>query len=89
VQHALQDHPESPRLWATMIDNIFKSIGLKATTHEPCMYTSTVNGTKIFFLHQLDDFMVSVPNEENENHAFNLIQAKLKLSLKLLGHLKL
>ena len=79
VQHALQGHPESPRLWAIMIDNILKSIVLNATTHEPCMYTNTVNGTKIFFLRQVDDFAVSVPGEEKANHVFKLIQAKLKL----------
>jgi len=40
VKHALQGHPESPRLWATMINGILTGSTMKftSTTHEPCLY---------------------------------------------------
>ena len=37
VKKALQGHPESPRLWATLIDNIIIAIGFKPCHHEPCL----------------------------------------------------
>ena len=89
VQHALQGHPESPRLWAKMIDDILKSIGFTSTTHEPCLYSGHVNGTKVFFLRQVDDFAIFVPNEDIANIIFAQIQTKLREPLKLLGKLDL
>ena len=38
VQHAIQGHPKSPRLWQLFISDILVKIGFKATTHEPCVY---------------------------------------------------
>ena len=89
VQHALQGHPESPRLLAKMIDDIMKSIGFTSTTHEPCLYSGYVNDTKVFFLRQVDDFAISVPNEDIANIEFKRIQAELREPLKLLGKLDL
>ena len=63
VQHALQGHPESPRFWATMIDDILKSNSFVPTQYEPCLYSATIDGQKIFFLRQVDDFVVSAPNK--------------------------
>ena len=58
VQKALQRHPESPRLWATLIDNILtKDLELNPTTHEPCLYHGHFNGEEILFLRQVDDFL--------------------------------
>ena len=35
VQHAIQGHPESPRLWQDFIDNILiNELGFRPTTHE-------------------------------------------------------
>ena len=57
VQHAFQGHPESPRLWAKMIDNIIRSeVNLQPITHEPCLYSRYVDGYKVLFLRQVDDF---------------------------------
>lgn len=38
VKHAIQGHPEAPRLWQTHIDSILKDIGFQCTHHEPCIY---------------------------------------------------
>ena len=52
VNHAIQGHPESPRLWQLFIDDILKKIGFRATTHEPCIYRlpDDVFGEEIFLL---------------------------------------
>ena len=34
VQHAIQGHPESPRLWEIHINEILSDFGFKSTTHE-------------------------------------------------------
>lgn len=61
VKHALQWRPESPYLLAKMIDGILKSNTFVPTTHEPYLYSATIDGHN-FFLHQVDNFTVSAPN---------------------------
>ena len=50
VKHALQGHPEAPRLWEKHIVAILDKMGFKLTTHERCVYQKTVNGEKVLFL---------------------------------------
>ena len=52
VKHAIQGHPESPRLWQLFIDKILSQIGFKPTTHEPCVYSlsSEIFGEEIYLL---------------------------------------
>ncbi len=52
VQHAIQGHPKSPRLWQLFVDNILITIGFQATRHEPCIYRlpQDVFGEEIFFI---------------------------------------
>ena len=38
VRHALQGHPESPRLWSKKIHGILDTLGFSSTVHEPCLY---------------------------------------------------
>ena len=64
VRGALQGHPESPRLWATLINGILTNdFKLTHTTHEPCLYSGTFAGEKISFLRQTDDFAIACSNE--------------------------
>ena len=85
VKHALQGHPESPRLWSQKIHSILIKLGCKNTTHEPCLYTKTVQNKPIFFLRQVDDFLISAQNEEITNREFDLIQKSLKEPMKRFG----
>lgn len=51
VKHALQGHPESPQLWAAMIDKIIREdVGQEPCTHEPCLYHGYVEGKQVLFL---------------------------------------
>ena len=80
VRHALQGHPESPRLWATMIHGILTGPNLKfsSATHEPCLYHGTFDAHPIFLLRQVDDFAISAPTEDITNSIFAKIQLGLK-----------
>jgi len=60
VNHAIQGHPEAPRLWGLFIDAIIrKIIGLTPTTHEQCLYYGTFNNKHVYFLRQVDNFAVA------------------------------
>lgn len=86
VLHALQGHPESPRLWATMIDGILrKHVGLQPCRHEPCLYAGLFEGQPVLFLRQVDDFAVSCKDPELANKVIDKISEKLSAPMKKLG----
>ena len=86
VHFALQGHPESPRLWAITIDQIIKKeVELFPTTHEPCLYSGYVDGHKVLFLRQVDDFAVACEHVETVNKVIDLISAKLSAPMYKLG----
>jgi hypothetical protein len=59
VNHALQGHPEAPRLWEKHIVKILANLGSKSTTHKKCIYQTTIDNEKVLFLCQVDDFAVA------------------------------
>ena len=86
VKHALQGHPESPRLWARMIDDIITTdIRLKPYTHEPCLYEGTIKDQKVLFLRQVDDFAISCADVDLANDIIDRIGDKLSAPMKKLG----
>ena len=86
VQHALQGHPESPRLWAEFIDRIIREeVGLTPTTHEPCLYHGTIKGQRVLFLRQVDDFAVASTDTSICDHIINTISKHLSAPMKNLG----
>ena len=90
VQHAIQGHPEAPRLWQDHIDQILKRIGFTATTQEPCVYIhkSKKFNEDIYLLRQVDDFAIACSNAQVAEHFWNLIDSHLKAKLKREGLLK-
>lgn len=79
VHNAIQGHPESPRLWEKHIHQILKELGLRATTHAPCMYTGVIDNNRILFLRQVDDFAVAAQDEHIANTLLNKINAKMRI----------
>jgi hypothetical protein len=59
---AMQGHPESPRLWEKHVDQILRELGLTPTVHKPCLYSGTINGNRIIFKRQVDDFAIAAPD---------------------------
>jgi hypothetical protein len=88
VKRALQGHPESPRLWATLIDNIIQELNLKPCTHEPNLYyTTNYNGTgkRVVFLRQVDDFAIACQDKETATEVISNIDSKMSIKIKELG----
>ena len=87
VQHAIQGHPESPRLWHLYIDSILKDIGFIATTHEPCVYRlpDKVMGEEVFLLRQVDDFALGCDSNDVAEKIWKLIDSKMSAPLKQEG----
>jgi len=86
VHHAIQGHPESPRLWSTFIDEIIQNkLCFTPTTHEKCLYKGTFEGKEVLFLRQVDDFSVAAENEEICNKVIEEVSKHLRAPLKNLG----
>ena len=88
VKKALQGHPESPRLWAKLIDEIIRNLNLKPCTHEPNLYyTNNYKGTgkEVLFLRQVDDFAISCEDDAVSKDCIQAINSKMTIEVKELG----
>ena len=83
VNHAIQGHPEAPRLWQDHIDGILQKLGFKPTFHEPCIYSRTLeSGEEIFLLRQVDDFAVGCDDISTANYLWDELDKHLREPLK-------
>jgi hypothetical protein len=85
VKHALQGHPEAPRLWEKHIVKILDDLGFKSTTHEKCIYQKTIQGKKVLFLRQVDDFAVACVDDAITREVIKQVGARLTVPLHDLG----
>ena len=86
VHKAIQGHPESPRLWAILINSIITKLGFVACKHEPCMYyNSDYKGQQVYFLRQVDDFAISSIDATIANELINKIDKHMTIKVKPLG----
>jgi hypothetical protein len=85
VHNAIQGHPELPRLWEKHIDKVLQELGLRPTTHEPCLYSSEINGQRILFLRQVDDFAVASSQRCYAEQLIDSINNKMQIQVKHLG----
>ena len=89
VLAAMQGHPESPRLWEKHIDKILRDYLFVPTVHEPCLYRGTVDGERVIFKRQVDDFAIATTSEHIANIIFDAIDSKLSMPIKRQGLLNL
>jgi len=87
ILSAMQGHPESPRLWEKHAGAILRECGLTPTVHEPCLYSGMINGHRVIFKRQVDDFVIAAPNEHTANVLFDMIDNKLTIPMKHQGYL--
>jgi hypothetical protein len=87
VNHALQGHPEAPRLWEKHIVQILDKLGFESTTHEKCIYQMTVNNEKVLFLRQVDNFAVACRDPAISKEIIRQVGAQLQVPLNDLGTL--
>ena len=88
VKKALQGHPESPRLWAKLIDGVIRRLNLRPCSHEPNLYyTKDYNGTgkTVLFLRQVDDFAIACESPELANQVITAINDSMSIEVKHLG----
>ena len=84
VLHAIQGHPEAPRLWQEHIDSILKNIGFRNTHHEPCIYirTDPKTGENTFLLRQVDDFAIGCSDKHTADSLWDELDTHLREPLK-------
>ena len=85
VLAAMQGHPEAPRLWEKHADAILRKCGLYPTTHEPCLYSGLIEGERVLFMRQIDDFTVAAPSEHIANILFDMIDDAITFLMKRIG----
>ena len=90
VNHALQGHPEAPRLWEHHINRILtEQLQFTPTTHEPCLYAKgDTPDTKILFLRQVDDFAVAATTISKAREIITQIGENLIVPLNDLGQIQ-
>ena len=91
VQHALQGHPEAPRLWETHIHTILvEKLKFVPTTHEKCLYVkrdSRTNDLQLL-LRQVDDFSVASKDTATCMETIKQVGSFLQVPLNDLGLIK-
>ena len=87
ILSAMQGHLESPRLWGKHADTILRECGLVPTIHEPCLYSGFVDGKRVIFKCQVDNFAVAAPDEHTSNVLLDMIDDKLTIPMKCQGFL--
>lgn len=85
----MQGHPESPRLWEKHIDKILRRNGLHPTVHEPCLYCGTIDGCRVVFKQQVDDFACAATTQKVAHKVFDLIDGALQIPIKRQGMITL
>jgi hypothetical protein len=82
VLSMMQGHPESQWLWKKHADKILHKIGLTPTIHKPCLYSGLIEGQRVIFLCQVDDFAIACSNESTANKLLDMLNDKLTIPLK-------
>ena len=89
VNHALQGHPEAPRLWEKHIHDILvQKLQFVPTTHEKCLYSRRLSHAPSelqMILRQVDDFSVSAKDKSTCQEIIKLIGSHLTVPLNDLG----
>eukprot|EP00978_Attheya_sp_CCMP212_P003430 scaffold7102_cov34-Attheya_sp.AAC.2 len=79
VQHALQGHPESPRLWEMFVSEKLSDKGFTSPPHAPCIYSGVYDGQECFILRQVDDFNVATANKDTAAKLYNELHKEFAL----------
>ena len=81
VNHALQGHPESGKIWMYFIDNILiKEMRFKTITHNRCIYRKVIDDEAVYILRQIDDCICQTKREETTKNIFNIIDTKMRFA---------
>ncbi len=87
ILSAMQGLLELWRLWEKHADAILQELGLTPTIHEPCLYLRVIDGKRIIFMRQVDNFAIAAPDAHTANLLLDMLDDKLSIPLKRQGHL--
>lgn len=62
-----------------------EDLGLTPTTHEPCLYSGEVDGERVLFLRQVDDFAFASKHKCHAGKLIDDINNKKRIQVKHLG----
>jgi hypothetical protein len=82
ILSAMQGHPESLRLWEKHADHILHELGLTPTVHKPCLYSGRMDGNRVIFKRQVDDFAIAAPDSRTADILLDMINDALLMPLK-------
>jgi hypothetical protein len=85
VLSIMQGHPESLRLWEKHADALLQELGLMPTTHKPCLYSGLIDGKRVIFMRQVDDFAIAAPDKWTANILLDMLDDKLTMPTKRQG----
>jgi hypothetical protein len=79
---AMQGHPELPQLWEKHADAFLHDLGLTPTVHEPCLYSGIINGNRVIFMCQVDDFAIGAPDAHTADVLLDMLDECLTIPIK-------
>ncbi len=85
VLSAMQGHPESPRLWEKNADTMLRELGLTPTVHKPCLYSSLIDGKRVVFKRQVNDFAIAATDQRTSDILLDMLDKKLTMPIKRQG----
>jgi hypothetical protein len=86
VLAAMQGHPESSRRWEKHVDRILRRIlAFTPTVHEPCLYKGIVDGARVLFKRQVDDFALAAALFETATRVFDMLDSQLRIPMRRMG----
>lgn len=78
VQHSLQGHPESGKMWMRLIDKVLiNGLEFTSTVHDRCIYRKIINGKLVLLLRQVDDFTIACKDENIARKLTEIIGKKI------------
>uniref|UniRef100_A0ABD2WJW3 Reverse transcriptase Ty1/copia-type domain-containing protein n=1 Tax=Trichogramma kaykai TaxID=54128 RepID=A0ABD2WJW3_9HYME len=86
LKKALYGLKQAGRVWNQKIDNIFKSLNLKASKAEPCLYYDINKNYAILIILYVDDMLIAYNNEKKLNDLKEKLKSKIEV--KDLGEAK-
>lgn len=86
VKKALQGHPESPWLWAKLIDRIIVKLVFQSCKHKPCLYCHPeFKDNSIYLIRKVDDFVIGCKDKKITEEIIDIIDEHMTINIKHLG----
>ncbi len=74
-------------MWEKHADAILHEVGLMPAVHEPCLYSGIINGKRVIFKRQVDDFAIAAPDAQTAYILLDMLDEKLTIPIKRQGYL--